>query len=173
MKSAFDDVAQHDVEWGKNSINWQSCDLECPHYKEHYLSLGLSWLRTLVTTDTFEERRCLLSPELKEDPHTFFETLWEATIDDHTMDFGDLDEETGAKHFRKAFSANLDRGPATAWRWAYDSGTLPTAESMWDDSVFFDQHDLRQSGYIFFDYDRLWQWPPFQKPLTYVRWPSS
>jgi len=73
MFSASDDVAEHDILWGKHEIRYNK-DEEPPFkntFKEHCLSLGLAWLRKLVAADTYDEYYQLLAPETGEQ-HTDF-----------------------------------------------------------------------------------------------------
>ena len=66
----FDDVCEHDIEWGERSIPWlEDLDEIDGVYKEWYLSQGLSFLRMCVETKTYNERYRLLNP--------LFDSDWE------------------------------------------------------------------------------------------------
>ena len=63
--SAFQDVAEHDVEWGELKVKWHYHRLQYNPWKEHYLSRGLSYLRQLFDAQTYDDRCRLLKPQGK------------------------------------------------------------------------------------------------------------
>ena len=157
---AFNDVARCHAEWRDSSIPYEDSYRD-NIYKEHYLSLGLSFVNKLNSISSFEERARFLSPcgkvnqyflsafvfniPYKWNIHTFLEDP--VLRDNHAIRM-------------LAFADELDRGPEHAWIWAYqgrDTYVGIAKEEM---------RDLRRNGYIFCDLDRLQEWGfldvPFQ-----------
>lgn len=160
--TVFDDVASHDVEWGANKIpyldDFNEIDVV---WKEHHLSLGLRWLRHLVTAKTYEERYHLLEPELSILDSFFFCALREPG-DNPDTPLSALTEEEQRQYISPPATDDNDNGPQLAWRWAYQDESV--------EYLYF-QHvlrTLRKHGYVFFDYDRLRDWDVYQQPSAQV-----
>lgn len=164
--TAFNDVAEHDVEWGERSIPWLN-DESAPenYYKEHLLSRGLSYLRRLVTASSYGERYRLL--ELKPESSALYSALSVAADAYEDIPLTNLTETERAIYIMPQYSKDSDIGPAEVWRWAYKGETT-------SDQYFMPlQRPLRHFGYVMYDYDRLCGWPefhePFQPASTYDR----
>ncbi|KAL8829194.1 MAG: hypothetical protein Q9191_002145 [Dirinaria sp. TL-2023a] len=152
IRISFQDVAEHDVLWGKHKIGYNE-DLGPPFvnaFKEHCLSLGLAWLRRLAMADTYDKRYQLLAPETGEHDPGLFTSIYE------NFDYGnfdiklhDLTEGTVHQHIEPPFISDPDPGPFTAWFWAYQS------ESAAQTYAISDKLPLRRQGYVMIDYDRL------------------
>lgn len=152
-------MAQHDVEWGERYIPWLN-DESPPqnYYKEHLLSLGLNYLRRLVTASTYEERYKLL--ELEPEENGLHSALCVALDANDDFPLADLTEKERAQYIMSPYSEDSDIGPAEAWRWAYQAETTSGQYFMsW-------QRQLRRFGYVMYDYDRLCSWPEFHKPFN-------
>lgn len=156
--TAFNDVAEHDVEWGESSIPWLN-DESAPdnYYKEHLLSLGLKYLRRLVTASTYQERYKLL--ELKPEADALYSALSVAADAYEDIPLANLTEQERALYIKPQCFKDSDIGPAEAWRWAYMGETT-------SDQYFMPyQRPMRRFGYVMYDYDRLCSWPEFHGPF--------
>ncbi len=156
---AFNDVAEHDVEWGERSIPWLD-DESAPdnYYKEHLLSLGLNYLRRLVSARTYEERYKLL--ELEPEDTGLYSGVSVAADAYNGIPLADLTEDERAFYIKPPYFEDSDIGPAEAWRWAYQGGTTSNQYFMPS------QCHLRALGYVMYDYDRLCTWPEFYQPFS-------
>lgn len=141
---AFNDVAEHDVLWGKHNIGFS------PNHKEHYVSLGLAWLHKLAIASTYDERYQLLAPETGEqDPDFMTKTIAGAHDEVSSIQLPEVTEHTILNYVRPSFSYEPDRGPFTAWWWAYKE------EFDYHMYASLDLKTLRSTGFIMFDYDRI------------------
>ena len=144
IHEAFDDVAEHDVLWGKHKIGFS------PNHKEHYVSLGLAWLHKLAIASTYDERYQLLAPETGEqDPDFMRKTIVGAHDEVIAIQLPEVTEHTILNYVRPSFLYEPDTGPFTAWWWAYknDLDYFMYASS--------ELKALRSTGFIMFDYDRI------------------
>lgn len=151
-KIAFDDVASHDVLWGKHIIP-SSKERSPPYntFKEHCLSLGLSWLRKVATASTYDERYRIIIPETGEqEPDYLYKTLTEPyDVFKDVIDLKDVLDDDLFKYVSPHFIHDSDGGPFLAWRWAHATSsaayTYATRELT----------SLRATGYVMIDQDRV------------------
>ena len=146
---AFNDVAEHDILWGKLRIPWAD-DCIYPHHpwKERFLVRGLTYIRRLDTASTYAERCTLLD--------------WESPREDLSPSLG-LSELHGRTYFNKyspeardkilnqSCTNDIDAGAKDAWLWAHDDGTRLYY------NLFNGHRTLRQWGYVLWDSARLKQ----------------
>ena len=157
---AYNDVARHDVEWGEFSIPFYYNTHPPDNDRlEHYLSLGLSFVRKLVTVPTYDERYRLLLLEHKKDETFMYITLSEM---DYSIGkpIAGLTEADRAALAKPMSALDPDKGPAEAWFWAY------YRENMAQCYALGEQKQLRERGYVMFDYDRLARWEVFDQQFT-------
>lgn len=146
---------------GKALIPWENDDYHTrAGYKRHYLSHGLSFLRLLATTQTYEQRHKLLNP-FQNDHELFSEILDESNPSWANIFVSQLSDEapetlTGFETLR-----DPDPGPWRASKWAYHEHYLADA--------FHgpDHRELRERGYVFFDHGRLSDWNFYAQPLPF------
>ncbi|CAD6593028.1 MAG: hypothetical protein ASARMPREDX12_006664 [Alectoria sarmentosa] len=145
----FNDVAEHDILWGKLRIPWAD-DCIYPHHpwKERFLVRGLTYIRRLDTASTYAERCTLLD--------------WESPREDLSPSLG-LSELHGRTYFNKyspeardkilnqSCTNDIDAGAKDAWLWAHDDGTRLYY------NLFNGHRTLRQWGYVLWDSARLKQ----------------
>jgi len=165
--AAFNDVAEHDVQWGELRIpyanDWFGIDNT---WKEHYLSLGLAYLHQAVTAATYDERYKLITSNMGNDEFFLFEGL-KRQGDDDAFELSDFGTEEEDKYLKKHLAVDDDSGPFEAWRWAY-------ADSSRECLYFGDeQRKLRRSAYVMWDLARLSQqgilrteWVPDPGPVV-------
>ena len=146
---AYNDVAEHDVEWGRFE---KRCVIEWDHYDdmpihswtEFYLLFGLSRLHQLFDTSTFDERCRLLKPRKKCPGYSLSAGLGEVRfIQEERKYHMDLT----ANPLITESAIGSDRGPEEAWRWAtIANGLLRGSGGQWT---------LRRRGYVMWDLTRL------------------
>ncbi|KAF6231404.1 hypothetical protein HO173_010364 [Letharia columbiana] len=149
----FNEVAEHDVEWGQLEMNYLDDQDELYDYwKEHYLSLGLTYLRQLVTTPAFDDR-CRLLKEHKRGPAcSLFDALEAQGYGNGLSMLENYTEEDEHVHITAQLAIDGDKGPEEAWRWAYAGNT----NAAWYN--ISEQGSLRKRGYVMWDSARLAQW---------------
>ncbi|MCJ1434095.1 hypothetical protein MMC27_003461 [Xylographa pallens] len=165
MVAVYNEFAAHDIEWGEESVTYGVDDWHAPEnsWKQGILSLGLNYLRRLVTAETYEECYQLLAPNRHGD-HYF---LNEGLVASNRLDEGDVElcnytSEDEQRWIHSPFLDDPDPGPAKAWRWAHEH--LPL-----DCFVHLDDHrKLRERGYVMWDLERLEQWDLFREPWERV-----
>lgn len=141
---AFNDVAEHDVLWGKHKI-WNE-----PNHKEHYVSLGLAWLHKLAIASTYDERYQLLAPETGQKDRDFIrDTFAGAQEEVSSSQFPEFTKHNILNYVTPPFIYEADTGPFTAWWWAYGNEIDYYMYASWE------LKDLRSTGFIVFDYDRI------------------
>ena len=153
MFVAFNEVAEHDVLWGKHNIAYdKGCTApQSNTFKDHCLSLGLAWLRKLAMADTYDQRYQLLAPETGDQYSSFLITT---LYDDYDVFkdlvlFEELTEDAIIEHIQPPFTKDPDPGPFTAWLWAYRKSTPAFVYGE------YQRLPLRTEGYVMIDYDRL------------------
>ena len=153
MDPAFNDVAEHDVEWGELEMNYlDDWDARYDYWKEHYLSLGLACLRQIVNTSAFDDR-CHLLKALKGGPGpSLYDALSAQGYGNGLPDLADYTEEDERVHIPAQLAVDGDKGPREAWRWAYEGNQ----NEYWYN--ISEQGSLRQRGYVMWDFARLAQW---------------
>ena len=117
------------------------------------MSLGLSWLRRLAMANTYDERYRLLAPETGNQDHSFIYKTFYDPYDVQAMliELSDLTEQSVLSHVNPPFIEDSDRGPFTAWWWAYKDKDFTAAEMY----AVRELAPLRKAGYVMFDYDRV------------------
>ena len=127
-------------------------------YKGYPLSLGLGYLRQLVTASTYEERYKLL--QLKCYSGGLADVLSIDCDQSDDLPLSGLTPQQKAHYISLPHYEDPDIGPAEAWQWAYQGETTSAQYFMPP------QRQLRQLGYVMYDYDRLSKWPEFQEPFN-------
>ena len=174
---AFNDVAEHDIEWGELRKQWLDEEEMQPDSqmerllrqwldeerirpdprKEHYLGLGLSYLHRLVLTSDFDDR-CHLLKAFKEGPERpFSDACWSITTR-HTFERVYSNGEQYANILAQR-TTDGDAGPEEAWRWADCSDPNPMIRTYW--RRLNEQRNLRHWGYVMWDLARLVRWDIF------------
>ena len=149
--SPFKDVAEHDVKWGENQVPYQGVDPYLVNdYKEHCLSLGFCYPKSLAVAETFDERYELPKDHMVQDSE-FLSSLI-CGDGDYRRDqvyLCDLDEKHRKKILNHSFSHDPDPGPRSAWAWAY--GKIYLDVPYYANQTYL----LRRGGYVFLDNERL------------------
>ena len=159
-------MAEHDIEWGERSIPYSNMnERDDNDYTEWCLSFGLEWLHKLVTASTYNERYQMFLPWLSTNCDFMGSMLFRTdTVPLPTLvsidDFGErrlveLSEEDQFKILNTKFANDPDRGPLEAWRWAYQELSVTHL------CYRLEQEQLRERGYVMFDFDRLYRWNIF------------
>lgn len=148
----FNDLALHDVEWGKNEVDIVA-DHSAPgsSRKEYILSLGLAFLQDVVGAQTYERRRELLGSGLISDDrflHASLSTRDQIAEAQNSMLFTMGSSEPVAKPF---FQDDDNTGPREAWAWAHRT-PHPQIYTVAHNLKFY---NLRVWGYCWWDIDRL------------------
>ena len=168
----FNDVAEHDVDWGELTIAWLDTfgDKEI-FYKEGYLLQGLDFIVQLSTARTYDDRHHLLMPN----QGSAGSLLSDALTPPRMLQRGGVplekyNDEEERNFVNPSFDDDNDSGPAEAWRWAHATSTK-------DRFYFLKEHRLlRQRGYVMWDLKRLLGWNFFALPaqaLALQRLPSG
>jgi len=155
LSVAYDEVAEHDVQWGEWMIDVsEDWEYHNPR-KEGYLSQGLGFLRRLVTVETYDERYAILAPIVRGDDRFLDAGLQEQGEDD---DFNVSEQSSEEEHDNIIKAPSNDgSGPFEAWCWANGH------------EIFYyqrDKTDLREWGYCLWDKARLMAWGLFRKPWS-------
>ncbi|MCJ1256204.1 hypothetical protein MMC24_004024 [Lignoscripta atroalba] len=159
LSVAFDEVADHDVLWGELMINAELDSLGDNSWKEHYLSLGLGYIRKLDTASTYDERYALVAPNLGSDIDFLSTALREGDEIDDTIPFSDFDEEKQHRYLAKSPFTNDDGiGPIDAWYWGHNDESCARLYHVVDKAI------LRGWGYCLWDRTRLLAWDVLSKP---------
>ncbi|MCJ1283012.1 hypothetical protein MMC26_002339 [Xylographa opegraphella] len=162
MVAVYNEFAAHDIEWGEYQVKYGIYDWHAPEnaWKQGTLSLGLNYLRRLVTAKTYEERYQLLAHNHRSDHYFLHEGLVASNGDDEEDDaielcqYGSEDER---RYIHSPFLNDADPGPAKAWRWAHEHVSRGSF-------VQYESHrELRERGYVMWDLARLEQWNLFEQ----------
>ncbi|MCJ1249618.1 hypothetical protein MMC30_006844 [Trapelia coarctata] len=97
----FNEVAEHDIEWGELSIPFAN-DWDEPDnvWKEHYLSLGLAYLYRAITAANYEDRYQLISPNLGSDELFLFEGM-KSQEEEDDVPLVEFSSDEKDKYFRR------------------------------------------------------------------------
>ncbi len=179
LSAPFDEVAQHDVEMGELGLNSRICG-KIPiapivpnslnllmlkftfgsgegfddEYKEHYLSLGLTFLHKILNKSKYEEWREMILDNI----YTDYDFLVQALEKYYPCpDFADIADEDADMEFR----GDDGSGPNEAWLW---SNEYTNSYYVNDDS----KANLRKWGYCMWDSQRLSAWGLFRKPYDWA-----
>ncbi|PVH92818.1 hypothetical protein DM02DRAFT_619692 [Periconia macrospinosa] len=119
---AFNDVAEHDVDWGAVRVEYG--DSISTGFIQYALSMGLVQIHRIITAKTFDARHELLCSEKKIYPNFNLQFLF--TCLDCTSSNGlnhtplqQFTIEDNATQLKKAFFDDPDPGPESCWRWAH------------------------------------------------------
>ena len=148
-------MAEHDVEWGESEVYYLNDWDERYHYwMENYLSLGLTYLRKIISTSAYDDRCHILKPQHKEGPpyRPFSDALMAQGYENNLPELEDYTEEDERVHIPAQLAIDDNKGPQQAWRWAYAENT----NAYWYNMS--EQKSLRQRGYVMWDSARLAQW---------------
>ena len=123
------------------------------------LSLGLNYLRRLVTAKTYKERYQLLAPNRRSDFYFLHEGLIASNmVDDDDVELCEYSSEDERRYIHSPILNDPNPGPAKAWRWAHEHVSR-------DCFVQYEYHrELRQRGYVMWDLERLEHWDLFRAP---------
>lgn len=156
----FNDVAEHDVEWGELDVPWVhtfgSAEI---FYKEGYLLNGLNFLFQLCTAKTYDDRHVLLSKWRSGGSFLSDALKPPRRLQYDGVPLKEFNNEEEKLLVRSPFDEDIDSGPAEAWRWAHAAYTK-------DHFYFLDDHRrFRQRGYVMWDLTRLLRWKFFTLPV--------
>ncbi|KAK5625957.1 hypothetical protein RRF57_001673 [Xylaria bambusicola] len=157
---AFNDVAEHDVQWGAANVEY---DNQIDNsYTQTVLSLGLEKLYEISHAETYEERYRAL--DAKDSPHpnrNFLHAgLEEETNEqrDECVELGEITPDNERLYIKQPFYNDSNTGPKNAWRWAH----IEECQSRWVYQE--DRAELREWGYVMWDQIRLDMTGIFQGP---------
>ena len=157
----FNDVAEHDVDWGELHIEWvDTFGRNEIWHKEGYLLKGLEFIFQLVTTTTYDDRHRLFTSNHGSKGSFLSDALTPSRVPYHGgAPLEEYNEEEERMFVSPPFDDDLDSGPAEAWRWAHATCTK--------DRFYFlkDHRRFRQRGYVMWDYTRLLGWNFFDLPI--------
>lgn len=152
--SAFNDIAEHDIEWGNLVIGYVD-DYDDPTercYEEHYLSESLAYLHQIAAANTYGERIDLTTSNQGTDFEFLFTSLSEphgpmdTDVNGPYHQLSNITKTEREQFVRKPFLLNDDPRSTLAWSWAHAKSALCFRE---------DQYALRQTGYIMWDQSRI------------------
>lgn len=122
--------------------------------------MGLEKLYQIARAETYDDRERLFCSGYRPLPTYFFlhDRLWYANEQQHDIFLNELTPEDELLYIRQPFFADVDSGPADAWRWAHYGENRQT----W---VYQEnRRDLREWGYVMWDRSRLDAIGIFQEP---------
>jgi len=164
----FNDVAEHDVEWGNARIDFVSP--ERSWNIEVLLSCGLLHIRAIIEAKSFQDR-CELFPTALP---LFGDELLRPTLvaanfegNEHNVEYqqlrenDDSDESTNPSPvIRPPHFEDADSGPHDAWHWAHEN-EIPTC------FIYSDKRaPWREWGYVMWDRARLDQMKLFEEKFV-------
>ncbi|CAF9920038.1 MAG: hypothetical protein ALECFALPRED_001411 [Alectoria fallacina] len=158
---AFNDVAEHDVDWGELSIAWVDTSGNGEDfYKEGFLLKGLDFIFQLSTARIYDDRHSLL--ELSQNSGGSY--LFEALGPPRLLQYGgvpleEYNEEEEKLYVRSPFDDDDDIGPAEAWRRVHAKSTKGRFYYVEDHCLF------RRRGYVMWDLSRLLGWNFLSLPV--------
>lgn len=172
LSISFNELALHDVKWGKSEVDIVGDDAAPRNFqKEYVLSMGLVFLRDLVDAHTYEQRHQLLGPPPPSDDRFLHEGLenqpryntWREFRRHMLQESSSIDKP----FFHDAgvtAAAEDDTGPAKAWNWAYGKRNQDREvfRSYYDPSFY----DLRAWGFVWWDCARLNDWGHIRRSVS-------
>ncbi|KAI9840613.1 MAG: hypothetical protein M1837_001509 [Sclerophora amabilis] len=145
LSKPFNDMAEHDIEWGgwerKPAHLFEEPD-NCG--MQYFLSCGLRFLRQVIQAETYDERQGLM-----QEFHIDTEFLHDGLT--ATSDLG---------QWLTLSNALAEDGPSQAWRWAHS--VYETSELCY---LSYAHWNLRERGYVMWDLPRLSRWGLFREPF--------
>ncbi|MCJ1382882.1 hypothetical protein MMC17_005995 [Xylographa soralifera] len=161
MVTVFNEFAAHDIEWGEERVMYDTDDWYAPEnaWKQGTLSLGLNYLRRLITAETYEERYQLLAPNHRSDQDFLHEGLIASNHEyEDEVELCEYSSDDERRLIHPPFLEDPDPGPVRAWRWAHEHEAR-------DSFIFANTHrQLRKRGYVMWDLERLYKWDLFRTP---------
>ncbi|KAL2210303.1 hypothetical protein CC79DRAFT_1319236 [Sarocladium strictum] len=145
---AFNDVAEHDIEWGGSHRIEYGTILRLPNLP-FLMSMGLENMRKMIQANTYEERYALMRNASTDSWPPMWDTLnvprgtWEPA-----PYAGYFEDETHINIERQVF-VDGDSGPHDVWRWAF----ADNSSREWEMYCFTDIQ--RAWGYVLWDKDRI------------------
>ena len=158
MKSAFDDIAEHEIAWGVFCVDYGE-QIDSP-YIQHLISTGLEKIYEAARAEAYEERYELLySPDGPSATDLFLhENLHGANERNNDIFLDAFTPEDEANYIKRPFFTDRDSGPEDVWRWAHQEETR--ANWIYQEN----RRNLRQWGYVIWDRSRLEETGIFQEP---------
>lgn len=156
----FNDVAEHDVNWGELHIPWvDTFGSDEIWHKQGYLLKGLEFIFQLVTATTYDDRHSLLSNKGSGGSFLSDALTPPSALHHDGIPLEEYNDEKERMFVSPQFDDDLDSGPAEAWHWAHATCTK--------DRFYFlkDHRRFRQRGYVMWDYTRLLGWNFFDLPI--------
>lgn len=151
--SAFNDVAEHDVEWGELEMRYlNDWGARYDYWKECYLSLGLTYLHQIVNALTYEDRCRVLKARMENCYCSLYDALKAQGYSNGLEELETYTNEDERIHIPAQLAIDVDRGPEEAWRWAY----ADNRNEYWYNIE--DRDFLRERGYVMWDFARLARW---------------
>lgn len=161
IKVPFDDVAQHDVNWGELSIAWVDTNVsEGCFYKEGYLLKGLDFIFQLSTARTYDDRhRLLMSDQGAGGSHLSHALGPLSWLQHDGVPLEEYNDEEEKIYVNSPFDDDNDVGPVKAWRRIHARSTK--------DLFYYlkDHRQFRLRGYVMWDLPRLLGWNFLSLPL--------
>lgn len=157
----FNDVAEHDVDWGELSIPWvDTFGSDEIWWKGRYILKGLEFIFQLVTARTYDDRHSLLMSNQKSGGSFLSDALTTSRVlHSDGVPLEEYNDEEERLYVSHPFDKDHDSGPAEAWRWAHATCTK-------DHFYFLEKHRrFRQRGYVMWDLTRLLGWNFFVLPV--------
>lgn len=161
ITAPFNDVAEHDVDWGELNIPWvDTFGSSEIWWKEGYLLKGLGFICRLSTARTYDDRHSLFTSNRRSRWSFLSEALTRSRVDySDDVPLEEYNDEEERLYVNCPFDEDDDSGPAEAWRWVH-------AKSTKDHFYFLENHRrLRQRGYVMWDLKRLLGWNFFVLPI--------
>lgn len=155
----FNDVAEHDVDWGELHIPWvDTFGSGEIWWKGGYLLKGLEFIFRLSTTISYDDRHSLLSNYGSEGSRLSDALTPLPKLHNDGVCLERYNDEEEERFVRSPFDEDDDSGAADAWRWAHATCTK-------DRFYFLEKHRrFRQRGYVLWDLTRLLGWDFFALP---------
>ncbi|KAI9810625.1 MAG: hypothetical protein M1827_006187 [Pycnora praestabilis] len=155
LSPAYNEIAFHDVEW-YFLAEGMFPDLVRPNgHKEGVLAAGLQHLRDIVTTQTYQNRKCLLAPTFTahNNRNFFYSTIVHPIFLNNARN-----DELAQRNSRPE-----EIGPYSAWQWAKRNGGVNSS------SIIYNKADLLNWAYCMWDLSRLRNWGVLRKPRNLWR----
>lgn len=149
----FNDMVEHDVQWGELMINDDNEWPQAPR-REGYLSQGLEFLHRLSMAKTYQEYAAVFSHDISSN-YLFLAAAFDEQVLDHELESSGQSAMELQSLAVSELSMDDDSGPVEAWYCAH--GTYVGYFNI-------DSWDLREWGYCLWDKARLTTWGLFRKP---------
>lgn len=155
MRSDFNEVAERDVEWDHERIEYVDKRSQYEPRKDHYVTLGLSYLHQLFNTFSYEGCYRLLKQQEKSPNFSFiYAFVLESSTDVLAALRRYSDDEVNLFLVEKSARDDDDEGPEKAWRWVFTKTV--NIENLYE--THLKKMILRKRGYVMWDSARLAEW---------------